>query len=215
MLPHPHGGRTISLSERQLVALREKNKTLEDKLQELLGYARENDELQFKVQQFTCALFNITNPEEMQDRIMLELQERFAIPHITMRMWGNSSTREDLPDFSAGAEGTDEMELAINSILPSLAPPSAEVQAFADQNVIPVCTHHALHDTQAWFGEAGELLRAFAYLPLRDDDWTGTGKSIGLLILASEDEQRFYPEMGTVFLQRVAEIVSAAFKPYL
>ena len=25
-LPHPHGGRTISLSERQLVALREKNK---------------------------------------------------------------------------------------------------------------------------------------------------------------------------------------------
>jgi len=28
-LPHPHGGRTISLSERQLVALREKNKQLE------------------------------------------------------------------------------------------------------------------------------------------------------------------------------------------
>ena len=31
-LPHPHGGRTISLSERQLFALREKNKVLEKQL---------------------------------------------------------------------------------------------------------------------------------------------------------------------------------------
>ena len=35
-LPHPHGGRTISLSERQLVSLREKNKELERKLHELI-----------------------------------------------------------------------------------------------------------------------------------------------------------------------------------
>src|SRR5574340_244429 len=47
-LPHPHGGRTISLSERQMVALREKNKELEKKLQELIEFARENDALQHK-----------------------------------------------------------------------------------------------------------------------------------------------------------------------
>ena len=35
-LPHPYGGRTISLSERQLLALREKNKTLEKKLRVVL-----------------------------------------------------------------------------------------------------------------------------------------------------------------------------------
>jgi len=41
-LPHPHGGRTISLSERQLVALREKNHVLEKQMHELLSNAREN-----------------------------------------------------------------------------------------------------------------------------------------------------------------------------
>jgi uncharacterized protein YigA (DUF484 family) len=41
-LPHPHGGRTISLSERQLLALREKNKELEKKLSEMLVFAQDN-----------------------------------------------------------------------------------------------------------------------------------------------------------------------------
>jgi uncharacterized protein YigA (DUF484 family) len=36
-----------------------------------------------------------------------------------------------------------------------------------------------------------------------------------MLILASEDKQRFYPEMGTLFLVRIAEAVSAALHPYL
>jgi uncharacterized protein YigA (DUF484 family) len=36
-----------------------------------------------------------------------------------------------------------------------------------------------------------------------------------LLVLASEDKQRFYPEMGTVFLQRIAEAVASALHPYL
>jgi len=33
--------------------------------------------------------------------------------------------------------------------------------------------------------------------------------------LASEDAQRFYPGMGTLFLQRIAEIVSSALRPAL
>jgi uncharacterized protein YigA (DUF484 family) len=36
-----------------------------------------------------------------------------------------------------------------------------------------------------------------------------------MLIIASEDAQRFYPEMGTIFLQRIAEIVSAALIQHL
>ena len=35
-IPHPYGGRTVSLSERQMLTLREKNKGLEKKLHEML-----------------------------------------------------------------------------------------------------------------------------------------------------------------------------------
>jgi hypothetical protein len=89
-------------------------------------------------------------------------------------------------------------------------PPSAEVLSFSDQQQQPVCIHHALHDTAEWFGEAASHLRSFAYLPLRGDE-----HSIGLLILASEDAQRFYPEMGTLFLQRIAETISSALQAHL
>jgi hypothetical protein len=32
----------------------------------------------------------------------------------------------------------------------------------------------------------------------------------GLLVLASEDPQRFYPEMGTLYLARIGEMAGAA-----
>jgi Uncharacterized protein conserved in bacteria len=89
-------------------------------------------------------------------------------------------------------------------------PPSAEVLAFADAQAQPVCLHHAAHDTAVWFGERAAQLHSYAYLPLR-----AGSETIGLLVMASEDKQRFYPEMGTVFLQRIAEAVSSALHPYL
>jgi uncharacterized protein YigA (DUF484 family) len=174
-LPHPHGGRTISLSERQLLTLRERVKDLEKRLHDLLEYAKENDALQLKVHQFNCALFGPHDRGSLQMLVAHNLQEIFSIPHVALHLWKDEA-------------------------------PSPEVLTFADQHPQPVCTHHALHDTLPWFGESAEHLRSFAYLPLR-----ANGQTIGLLILASEDKQRFYPEMGTLFLQRIAETLGSAF----
>ena len=186
-LPHPHGGRTISLSERQLLTLREKNKVLEKKLHEMVEFAEDNEALQQKVHQFSCALFAHDTLPDTADAITHNLREIFLVPHVALHTWLTQ-------------------------------PPNAEVLAFVDQLVQPVCAHHAAHDTLAWFGEAGSHLRSFAYLPLRARPKTSEMNqqpSLGLLIIASEDAQRFYPEMGTVFLQRIAEIASSALSRYL
>ncbi len=174
-LPHPHGGRTISLSERQLLTLRERVKELEKKLQELLTYAKENDALQLQMHQFNCTLFGPHDRGTLQNLVIHNMRDIFAVPHVALHLW------------------KDE-------------PPSPEVLAFADQHQHPVCTHHPVHDTLPWFGDAAEHLHSFAYLPLR-----AHGQTIGLLVLASEDKQRFYPEMGTLFLQRIAETLGSAF----
>ena len=179
ILPHPHGGRTISLGERQLLALRDKNKELEKKLHELIEYAKENDALQHKVHEFVVALFAARDLATLQEMIPHLLRDIFAVPHAALRLW-------------------------------QVTPPSAEVLAFADTHAQPVCLHHAAHDTASWFGEPAAQLHSFAYLPLH-----AGSETIGLLVLASEDKQRFYPEMGTVFLQRIAEAVSAALHPHL
>jgi uncharacterized protein YigA (DUF484 family) len=178
-LPHPHGGRTISLSERQLLALREKNKELEKKLREMITFAHDNDALQHKVHEFVIALFAVRDLATLQESIPHLLRNIFSIPHTALHLWQTN-------------------------------PPSVEVLAFADAQTQPVCLHHAAHDTAKWFGEHATQLHSYAYLPLRANN-----KTIGLLVLASEDKQRFYPEMGTVFLQRIAEAVSGALHPYL
>lgn len=178
-IPHPYGGRTVSLSERQMLTLREKNKGLEKKMHEMLVFAQENDALQNKVHQFTLALFGVHDLMALQDVVTSSLHEIFAVPHVALHVWKG-------------------------------LPPSAEVLAFADEQKQPVCTHHPVHDTLGWFGEIAPHLHSFAYLPLRANN-----QSIGLLVLASEDAQRFYPEMGTVFLQRIAETVSSALQPRL
>lgn len=178
-LAHPHGGRTISLSERQMLALREKNKELEKNLRELIAFAKDNDALQHKVHEFVVTLFAARDLVTLQEMIPHLLRDIFAIPHTALHLWQ-----------------TD--------------PPSAEVLAFADAQAQPVCLHHAAHDTAAWFGEHATLLRSYAYLPLH-----AGSETIGLLVLASEDKQRFYPEMGTVFLERIAEAVASALHPYL
>ncbi len=179
VIPHPYGGRTISLSERQMLTLREKSKGLEKRLHDMVEFAKDNDALQHKVHQFTLALFGTHDLLSLQDAITRNLRDIFAVPHVSLHVWKG-------------------------------LPPSAEVLAFTDQQLQPVCTHHAVHDTANWFGESAPHLHSFAYLPLRAGE-----QSIGLLVLASEDAQRFYPEMGTVFLQRIAETVSAALQPRL
>ena len=178
-IPHPYGGRTVSLSERQMLTLREKNKELEKKLHELLEFAKENAALQHKVHQFTLALFGAHDLMDLQDAVTRNLREIFDVPHVALHVWKG-------------------------------LPPSAEVLAFTDQQAQPVCAHHAVHDTAAWFGEVAPHLHSFAYLPLKNSE-----QSIGLLVLASEDAQRFYPEMGTLFLQRLAETISGALRPLL
>lgn len=178
-LPHPHGGRTISLSERQLLALREKNRELEKTLRDMILFAKENETLQHKVHEFVVSLFAARDLPTLQEKIPRLLRDIFAVPHTALRLW-------------------------------QIEPPSAEVLAFSDAQTIPVCLHHAAHDTAEWFGEQSGLMHSYAYLPLH-----AGSETIGLLILASEDKQRFYPEMGSVFLQRIAEAVSSALHPFL
>jgi uncharacterized protein YigA (DUF484 family) len=178
-LPHPHGGRTISLSERQLLALREKNKALEKKLREMIAFAQDNEALQHKVHEFVIALFAARDLTTLLEMIPHLLRDIFAIPHTALHLW-------------------------------QIDPPSTELLAFADAQAQPVCLHHPAHDTAAWFGESAPLLHSYAYLPLQ-----AGSETVGLLVIASEDKQRFYPEMGTVFLQRIAEAASSALQPYL
>ena len=114
--------------------------------------------------------------------LAFNLREDFAVPHVAVRVWGSFAQE--------GSSHSDEL--------------SDEARAFGQGLNGPYCSAHAMADTAAWFGDSAAHLRSFAYVPLR------TGEVFGLLALASEDPQRFYPEMGTLYLRRLGEIAAAS-----
>lgn len=182
-LPHPHGGRAISISERQILTLREKTKILEAKLTELIQYGEENDKLSEKIHHLAVALLGEYDPESVIDMICASLEEQFNVPHVTMRLWPQSAKLANRVEFT---------EI------------SQEIKQFTAAMTAPYCGQHAVYEVDHWFGEAASHLRSFALIPLKRDE------VLGLLVLASEDAARFYPEMGTLYLHRLAELTSVA-----
>jgi uncharacterized protein len=182
-IPHPHGGRAISISERQILSLREKNKILEGKLAELIKFGEENDGIGDKLHALCVALLAAPDFDATLDALYGALRERFSIPRVALRLWNIAPDRADRPEFAAAAP---------------------ELRQFVATMPGPHCGQHSVYEVHRWFGEIAPHLRSFALMPLKH------AQAFGLLVLGSEDAQRFYAEMGTLHLKRLGELVSAA-----
>ncbi|MCK6413011.1 MAG: DUF484 family protein [Azonexus sp.] len=183
-VPHPHGGRAVSLVERQMLTLREKNRQLEHKLAELINYGEENDAISEKVHRLSVGLIAAETFQAVIHLLNFHLRDDFAVPHVALRLWHKPEGIEDLPEFAAVSE---------------------ELQVFAETLSRPYCGSTAGFGTQSWFGEHAPHIRSQALIALRNG-----GGTIGLVALGSEEAQRFYADMGTLYLERLGEMVSAA-----
>jgi len=184
-IPHPHGTHAVSMSERQLIAMRDKVRMLENKLAELIQFGEENDGISEKLHALTLALVTASQPQDIVAALAIHLRDGFAVPHHALRVW--TLTGEPMP-------GLDQ----------------AVSQAARDAVAAmphPVCGPLAVDDASDWFGEIAPHLRAFACIPLRP---AAMAAPIGLLVLASEEAKRFYPGMGTLYLERLSQLVAAA-----
>lgn len=186
-VPHPHGGHAIPIAERQILALRDKNHDLEHRLRELIRFGGENDAIGEKLHRSTLALFAAPDLETTLGVLYQSLTEDFGVPQVQCRLWGRVPER---------------------SYLPELAATSHELRQYADQLGVPYCGPSAPFESGDWF-EQPEACASYAFLPLR------TAQTFGLLGLASDDANRFYPGMGTVYLTRLAELASVATARYL
>lgn len=182
-VPDPHGGRAIPISERQIAALRDKNRVLQEKLAELIRFGEENDAIADKMHRLAVSLLQFSRLSDLVYGLNFNLRENFAVPHAVLRLWNMASDNPGLREFAAA---------------------STDIRVMADSLLHPYCGSHIQEEIRNWFGEDGARLRSFAMVALR------TQQTIGLLVMGSEDPQRFYPDMGTVYLTRLSELVSAS-----
>jgi hypothetical protein len=184
-IPHPHGTHAVSMSERQLIAMRDKVRMLENKLAELIQFGEENDGISDKLHALTLDLLAARTPQDIVMALTLHLREGFAVPHHAIRAWNLPA--DNLADL------TDLVSQATRDSVAAMAQ--------------PVCGALAVNEASDWFGEASPHLRAFACIPLRPAPGAAP---VGLLVLASEEAKRFYPGMGTLYLERLGQLVGAA-----
>jgi uncharacterized protein YigA (DUF484 family) len=186
-VPHPHGGRTVSIPERQLIATRERVRLLESKLAELIKFGEENDSLSDRVHALTLKLIRATHRETTINTLYLDLLDTFQIPHVVVRLWN-----------TAGAENDN------GKSAPEFQPVAAELSQFVEAMTAPYVGAHPVYETNLWFGEHAPHLKSYAMVPLKADT------VFGVLLLASENSERFYTGMGTMFLSRIGDVFAAA-----
>ncbi|MBS0300248.1 MAG: DUF484 family protein [Proteobacteria bacterium] len=186
-ISHPQDEKVISLNERQIISLRERNRALQDKLLELISFGEENDAIGEKMHRLAIALLAVSNLDELFSVLYFSLKEDFAVPLVALRLWNMSS--------SAGSH--DEFTLI-----------SDDVRTIAESLPQPYCGNHIADEIKQWFGEGAEHLNSFAMIPLN------TTQTVGLLVLGSPDAERFYPEMGTLHLKRLGELVCTTITRY-
>lgn len=188
-VPSNSSGSVASLAERQVSVLREKTQILEDKMRELLRFGEQNDSIAEKVHRLGVALIEAMTLEETVQILHSHLGGAFAVPHVKVRLWGVGG--ED----NAGAE--------------EFNPVSDTLKGFSGGLMNPFCGSSFGQESVQWFDENAGNIRSVAQVPLREHGYDG-GVCFGLLVLASEEVSRFYPDMGVLYLTRIGDMASAA-----
>lgn len=184
----PHGNRAVSLQERQAEMLREKIKMLEHRIMDMIRNGNENMLIGDKLQRWARSLLETQNAVDLPESIAGELRTEFMVPQVAIKVWGVAEAYATQP-FAQGA--------------------SSDAQTFASSLTAPFCGVNPGFEAVSWLAEPATAL-SVALMPLRAGVINGSAPAFGLLVLASPDPQRFQSGMGTDFLERIAELASAA-----
>ena len=182
-------GPAASLASYQLEVLRDKNRELSRRLQELFGNAQENERLAVRTHQLTLALMKQANAADTLRAMAASLAEDF---------------QGDLVRIVAfeAVDGIDEADW-----LQVIAEGDARLSGFRDLagSGEPVCGRLHPDKNALLYGMRAEEVQSSALLVL-----PGTG----LVAVGSRDPNRFFPGMGTLFLRMMGEALTAALQRF-
>lgn len=193
-LPHA-SGTAVSLVERQVSMLRQKEIKLERKLKELIQVARENDVLAAKIHQLALHLMAADGLGKTIAAIEEALRSGFSADQAVLVLFGEP---EAFGDIDAGR--------------------FFRVVTRDDATLKPFSTF--LNGSGARCGRIRDSQRAFLFHKDADEIGSaalvplGKGSEIGFLAIGSVDSERFHPGMSIDFLTRLGELVAGSLKRF-
>ncbi len=182
-------GHASSLASYQLEVLRDKNRELSKRLNDLFANAQENERLAVRTHQLTLSLLRQTTAADTVRAMAASLAEDFNGDRVSLVLL-------------APIEGLDESDWL--QIIPADSP---HLAPFRDclRDGEPICGRLHADKNAVLYGQRAEDVQSSALLPL---------PGVGLIAVGSLDGNRFYPGMGTLFLRMMGEALTAALQRF-
>ena len=182
-------GPTASLASYQLEVLRDKNRELSRRLNDLFANAQENERLAVRTHQLALTLMKQGTAADTVRAMAASLAEDFNGDRVSIV----------LLQPITGLEESEWLQV-IPADNPHMAP-------FRDclRDGEPICGRLQPEKHVLLYGSQAEEVASSALLPL---------PGIGLVAVGSRDGNRFYPGMGTLFLRMMGDTLVTALKRF-
>lgn len=189
-IPHPCRP-AVSLLEYQNRLLRERSQRLHDKLLELVDIARDNDRLAERVQRLALGLLDARGGlDELLHGVKAILRDEF---------------KADCVALCLAAPPT----VGLSAVGEWLRPEVVGLFEAVFRTGRPQCGRLSLEQAEALFGKGACNAFSAALIPLDGEAWRG------LLAVGSGDANRFHSGVGTLFLERIGQLISQALQARL
>lgn len=178
-LPHEPGG-AVSLVERQVRLLRERNIELRHRLAQLMEVARDNDRLFDKTRRLVLDLLDAGSLEDLISAVDDSLRHDFKVPYVSLILFS------DAPLPVGRSVPHAEAQQAIGSLLGGGR---------------TICGALRPHELAFLFGSAdAPQIGSAAVVALKQQQ--------GILAVGNDDPQHYKSSLGTLFLGYIAEVLT-------
>lgn len=185
-------GSAVSLIERQVFVLRDKNQRLESKLQELVTCARENEQLSRNILQLVVDLLWSDDLESLLSLVVDAMRHEFQVDFASVHLiTDDKALCDELPQWYIHKD--DVRYESIRKVVESNK---------------PLCGRLTKEQINCMFVDYQQDINSAALIPLV------SGENLGFIGLGGQSPDRFTPAMATNFLNQIGELVSAAIGTY-
>jgi len=181
-------GAAVSLIERQVEQLRASNEELERQLKRLMLVASENEQLMSRLHKLTLELLTIDSRTEFFTHLGNSLLNDFNADILQIYLF----------DLDTAAQAGEDV-IGIQADDPQVEQFQSQLEK--DQTV---CGRMSENKLEFLFGSKARWVQSTALVPL------GEQGSDGIMAIGSSDPARFYPGMGTLFLDLLADVISTS-----
>ena len=189
-LPH-NSGNAVSLVERQVGVMRDRNKEMRNRLDNMLATANDNDLLFEKTKRLVLNLLEAKNLPAMVETIYDSLGKDFEIDFYSLTLLGDEKS---LPRTMARVASVEKANEQVSTLIGSNR---------------AVCGVLREEEMTFLFGEKGLQVGSVATVPLRYNNL------YGILAIGNADPNFYKSSMGTLFLSYIAEVVNRILPKHL